>query len=160
MTSFSHNQDRDIAWEFLIDYKNIIGSVFITFLLVLVSRSVFGGGQAIPRIHVPLPEQARKGWTGKTLSHPSIHGDDPTVIQCYCPATGQLIDSVRAATTLAVDDAIDKAQKAQLKWRTTTFKERKLVLKTLLKFCLENQGTITFGALTNPVREHCQSVMS
>jgi acyl-CoA reductase-like NAD-dependent aldehyde dehydrogenase len=51
-----------------------------------------------------------------------------------------LLDTLRAATTKEVDSAIEKAKAAQLKWRTTTFKQRILVLKTLLKFILDNQG--------------------
>ena len=94
----------------------------------------------IPKISVPLPRQAQPGWKGETLSHPSIRGQDSSVIQCYCPATGQLIDTVKAATIADVDTAIEKAKAAQLKWRQTTFKQRALVLKTLLKFILENQG--------------------
>ena len=95
---------------------------------------------SIPKIDVPLPRQAQPGWTGESLSNPSIQGPDHTMIQCYCPATGQLIDTVVAATSADVDVAIDKAKTAQLKWRQTTFSERALVLKVLLKFILEHQG--------------------
>jgi acyl-CoA reductase-like NAD-dependent aldehyde dehydrogenase len=51
-----------------------------------------------------------------------------------------LIDTVVAATTVDVDLAIEKAKAAQFKWRQTTFSQRVLVLKTLLKFILEHQG--------------------
>jgi hypothetical protein len=116
-------------------------------VLVLLVAAVIGvlsfrslSGTPVPQTHVPAPVQARPGWTGKTLSNPSIYTSDPSVIQCYCPATGQLIDTIRAATKKDVDVAIERATAAQLKWRTTTFKQRVLVLKTLLKFILENQG--------------------
>ena len=95
---------------------------------------------SIPKISVPLPTQAQPGWTGEVLQDPSIQGRDPSFIQCYCPATGQLIGAVKAASATDVDLAIQKAQAAQLKWRETTFKQRALVLQTLLKFILENQG--------------------
>ena len=98
---------------------------------------------AILKIDVPLPRQAQPGWTGETLSNPSIQGPDPSNIQCYCPATGQLIDTVVAATSADVDLAIKKATAAQIKWRQTTFSQRSLVMKTLLKFILEHQGTTT-----------------
>ena len=97
---------------------------------------------AVPKICVPLPHAAQFGWSGKVLSNPSIMAEDPSLIQCYCPATGQLIDTIPAATTADIDVAIRNAKRAQLQWRQTTFKQRKLVLKTILKFILENQGSI------------------
>ena len=95
---------------------------------------------AIPKIDIPLPRQVQPGWTGETLSNPSIQGPDPSKIQCYCPATGQLIETVVAATSADVDLAIEKAKAAQFKWRQATFSQRALVLKTLLKFILDHQG--------------------
>ena len=102
-----------------------------------------------PRINVPLPKQAQPGWTGDVLSEPTIYSEDPSVIRCYCPATGQLIDTVKTATKEDVDIAVEKAKAAQAKWRKTTFKQRALVLKTLLKFILENQGIYVSFSLTN-----------
>jgi hypothetical protein len=95
---------------------------------------------AIPKIDIPLPRQVQPGWTGETLPNSSIQSPDPSKIQCYCPATGQLIDTVIAATSADVDLAIAKAKVAQFKWRQTTFSQRALVLKTILKFVLEHQG--------------------
>lgn len=92
------------------------------------------------KINVCLPEQAQPSWTGEVLSDPTIYAKDPSVIQCYCPATGQLIDTVKAATVEDVNTAIEKAKTAQQKWAKTTFRQRALVLKTLLRFILENQG--------------------
>jgi delta 1-pyrroline-5-carboxylate dehydrogenase len=95
------------------------------------------------QIDIPLPRQVQPGWTSETLSDPSIHGPDPSKIQFYCPATGQLIDTVVAATSADVDVAIEKAKAAQFRWRQTTFSQRALVLKTLLKLILEHQGMTT-----------------
>jgi hypothetical protein len=112
--------------------------------LVIVVASIISFSRLlspfVQTINVPLPQQARPGWTGNTLSDPSIHGSDSSVIVCYCPATGQLIGTQKAATKTDVDTAIEKAKAAQSKWRTTTHKQRVLVLRTILKFVLENQG--------------------
>lgn len=54
-------------------------------------------------------------------------------IQCYCPATGELLDAIEPATERDVDDAVERAKAAQEKWRQTSFAERRRVLKTLLK---------------------------
>jgi hypothetical protein len=134
----------DIDWNTATDFIQdnqplvwiLVGSIIVIFLCLGLLAN-----QPIPKIHVPVPVQAQQGWTGEVLSKPSIQGRDPSIIQCYCPATGQLLDAVNAATRVDVDIAIEKAKAAQLKWRNTTFKQRTLVLQTLLKFILDNQGT-------------------
>jgi delta 1-pyrroline-5-carboxylate dehydrogenase len=97
----------------------------------------------VPAISVPLPVAARPGWSSTVLESSSILGEDPSLIQCFCPATGQLISSVNLATTADVDAAIRKARSAQLQWRSTSFKQRAHVLRTLLKFILEHQEDIS-----------------
>ena len=97
---------------------------------------------SVPTISVPLPPQAQRGWSGPVLEEPSIFGKDPSVVQCYCPATGQLIGTVKLATPADVDAAIARSKAAQLKWRNTTFKQRAQVLRTLLKFILDHQEDI------------------
>jgi len=135
--------DLEIDWNAVRDalqtYQSVVTMILITALVGYFSLQYLLS-PPIPKINVPLPRQAQPGWKGKVLSTPSIRGQDSSVIQCYCPATGQLIDTVKAATIADVDTAIEKAKAAQLKWRQTTFKQRALVLKTLLKFILENQG--------------------
>jgi delta 1-pyrroline-5-carboxylate dehydrogenase len=130
-------------WELIKEqaqtHQSLAVVVLLTVLAGILSFRLLQS-TAIPDIHVPLPAQARQGWTGKVLSKPSIRTSDPSLIQCYCPATGRLIDTLKAATTEDVDKAVERAKAAQLKWRTTTFKQRILVLKTLLKFILDNQG--------------------
>jgi delta 1-pyrroline-5-carboxylate dehydrogenase len=96
----------------------------------------------VPVISVPLPVAARPGWSSTVLESPSILGEDPSLRQCFCPATGQLISSVNVATTAVVDTAIKKARSAQLQWRSTSFEQRAHVLRTLLKFILEHQEDI------------------
>jgi delta 1-pyrroline-5-carboxylate dehydrogenase len=135
-----------MEWDLIRSQAQNHQSPIIVFLAtvvigILLFRSL--SATDIPQIEVPqvpVPAQARQGWTGKALRKPSIRTSDPSVIQCYCPATGQLVDTLRAATSKDVDAAIEKARAAQLKWRTTTFKQRAHVLKTLLKFILDNQG--------------------
>jgi acyl-CoA reductase-like NAD-dependent aldehyde dehydrogenase len=64
------------------------------------------------------------------------------LIQCYAPATGQSLGRVNPSTADGVDRAIEKAKAAQVKWAQQSFHQRRKVLKTMLKFILENQETI------------------
>lgn len=158
MTLSYLNIDRVPVGEYLQSHHISLIALLVTILVVYASFRSWTR-QLIPKIQIPLPSQAQPGWTGKVLSNPSIRSKDPSLIQCYCPATGQLIDTVRAATTDDVDQAIEKVKAAQLKWRRTTFKERALVLKTLLKFILENQGMeFTYIKLTG-IRGHSPSLL-
>lgn len=136
-----------VDWRQASDYiqanQPLLLLVVGTILLAYVSLKLLLT-PTIPSISVPVPAQAQKGWRGTKLDKPLIQTKDPSVIQCYCPATAQLIDTIKAATIDDVDKAIEKAKAAQLKWRSTSFKQRALVMKTFLKFILENQGVFPF----------------
>ena len=58
------------------------------------------------------------------------------------PATGQFLGLVNPTTPDGIDRTISKAAAAQRQWAKSTFVQRRRVLKTLLKFVLDNQGTI------------------
>ncbi|EKG18060.1 hypothetical protein MPH_04750 [Macrophomina phaseolina MS6] len=84
------------------------------------------------------PEQCLPGWKG------TVSGSDK--IQCYAPATGQFLDQITPATKEDIDNAVARAKEAQKEWKKTTFSERRQVLKSILKFVLENQQTISTAA--------------
>jgi len=130
-----------LVHSFFREYVSVSAAVVFALVvgLVLLKQTIFK--PSIPSIHIPLPVQAQPKWKGQVLQNPTITGPDTTSIQCYCPATGQLIDTVKAATKQDVDIAIQKAKTAQLKWCRTSFKERAIVLQVLLKFILEHQGS-------------------
>lgn len=65
-----------------------------------------------------------------------------TAIQCYAPATGQLLGLVNPASPAAIDRAIDQAHVAQARWAATTFGERRAVLRTMLRHVLDNQEAL------------------
>lgn len=68
---------------------------------------------------------------------------DSSVIHCHAPATGQYLGHVNASTPSDIDEKIELAQAAQEEWRTTTFKQRKRVLQTILNFVLANKQEIS-----------------
>ncbi|OIW31013.1 ALDH-like protein [Coniochaeta ligniaria NRRL 30616] len=76
------------------------------------------------------------------LERPSIKKSGTTAIQCYAPATGQFLAFVNPSTPAAIDRAIDQAQAAQKKWATTTFAQRRAVLRAMLQHVLDNQEEI------------------
>lgn len=80
------------------------------------------------------------------MDKPSIKVSDSTAIQCYAPATGELLGLVHPVSADGIDRTIAKAAAAQLPWASSAFAERRRVLKTLLKFILENQDAIVRAA--------------
>ncbi|KAK4507930.1 hypothetical protein PRZ48_001665 [Zasmidium cellare] len=94
----------------------------------------------------PAPEQCSPGWRGKELDRPSIKVPGSTAIQCYAPATGQYLGLVNPSTPDRIDRTIAKAAAAQQQWKKSTFAQRRRVLKTLLKFILDNQEEIIRAA--------------
>ncbi|KAK8166442.1 Aldehyde/histidinol dehydrogenase [Phyllosticta citrichinensis] len=98
------------------------------------------------RYRVRVPEQCAPGWKGEVVREPGLRVKDSNKIQCYCPATGELLDTIEPAMERDIDNAVERAKAAQEKWRQTSFTERRKVLKSLLKFILENQKTISTAA--------------
>jgi hypothetical protein len=84
------------------------------------------------------PEQILPGWQGKGLDNPSIKVAGSTAIQCYAPASGNFLGLVNPATKDRIDRTIGKAAAAQKLWSLSSFAQRRRVLKTLLKFILDN----------------------
>ncbi|KAF3902377.1 hypothetical protein ABW20_dc0101346 [Dactylellina cionopaga] len=94
---------------------------------------------------VAIPLALEEGYTGQQLETPSIKTDD-NLIQCYAPATGRLLDIVKPASQADVDTAIAKSTEAQKEWARTSFKQRRKVLRTLLRYILQNQDLIARAA--------------
>ena len=57
-----------------------------------------------------------------------------SLLQCYCPATGEALGRVNPFTVEGIDRAIAKAKEAHVQWAKTSFSERRKVLKTMLKY--------------------------
>ncbi|KAF7531762.1 hypothetical protein G7054_g8573 [Neopestalotiopsis clavispora] len=98
--------------------------------------------RADPPIRYTVPAPKLPEGEPQILKHPSIKVEGSSAIQCYAPATGQLLGLVNPSTPAGLDRAIASAAEAQKKWSQTTFKERKAVLRTMLQHVLDNQEQI------------------
>jgi acyl-CoA reductase-like NAD-dependent aldehyde dehydrogenase len=53
----------------------------------------------------------------------------------YCPADGRLLgDGIKPAMAEDIDRIVNRAEAAHLSWRSTSFAQRRRVLRTLLKY--------------------------
>jgi len=67
----------------------------------------------------------------------------PNHIQCWCPSTGTYLGEVKAMTTSEVDVAIKCAKAAQIAWSTTSYSQRRMVLRTIQQYILANIPLLT-----------------
>ncbi|KAK5734016.1 Meiotic Sister-Chromatid recombination aldehyde dehydrogenase [Elasticomyces elasticus] len=150
MVSSQHNdRTMDLAdlWRGLQLYSRTTLITALAFLGAwLVYQLLRSDPEPAVSFTVPAPEQCKPGWQGKTLDNPSIKVSGSTAIQCYTPATARLLGLVNPVTPDGIDRAISKASKAQLAWARTTFAQRRVVLKSLLAFILDNQEDIVRAA--------------
>ncbi|KAG5639503.1 hypothetical protein H0H81_000648 [Sphagnurus paluster] len=98
------------------------------------------------------PEPAEATWEGYAIRNPHLesHLDTPEVmanivlpdrryITCYDPATGLHLDTHLADNEEEIQGKILRAQKAQETWRHTTFTQRRRVIRSLMKWLVDNQ---------------------
>lgn len=102
--------------------------------------------EQVVKFSVPAPEPCLPDWKGKGLDQPSIKVPGSTAIQCYAPATGQYLGLVNPSSPDRIDRIVSRAAEAQKLWSLTTFAQRRQVLKTLLKYLLDNQEHIIRAA--------------
>ncbi|KAI1329951.1 Aldehyde/histidinol dehydrogenase [Xylariaceae sp. FL0255] len=129
-------EETDFSFE---SAAPILGAV-LGGVILLYSLITFLTSEGTPlRYSIPppkLPEETT------ILSNPSIKAPGSTAIQCYAPATSQFLGLVNPSTPAGLDRAIAQAQAAQEKWKKTSFRERRKVLRSMLQHVLDNQEQI------------------
>jgi acyl-CoA reductase-like NAD-dependent aldehyde dehydrogenase len=65
------------------------------------------------------------------------------VINCECPADGRSLGHHITSRPLDIDEAIERATTAQHTWATSSFPQRRRLLKSLLRHILDRQESIT-----------------
>ncbi|EMC94576.1 hypothetical protein BAUCODRAFT_149713 [Baudoinia panamericana UAMH 10762] len=130
----------------LVEFRTQFNAAVVVFVLWLFYRLSKRDHERAVAFTATTPEQCAPGWQGKVLNDPTIKVPDSHIIQCYAPATGELLGHINPVTPDGVDRAIIRAAAAQIQWAKSTFAQRRRVLKTLLKFILENQDEIVQAA--------------
>ncbi|KAL4794421.1 Aldehyde/histidinol dehydrogenase [Aspergillus venezuelensis] len=121
---------------------------------------VAGSRESPATFTVPNPPELSDDWVGTkwedlpegSVERGVIEGQvrgqwNENLIMSYCPADGRVLgNGIKPATKDDVDRAVAAASKAQGQWASTTFAERRRVLRTLLKYVLEHQDEIVIAA--------------
>ncbi|OLL24895.1 putative aldehyde dehydrogenase-like protein [Neolecta irregularis DAH-3] len=144
----------------LYSYDDItLTGAFVSFLAVIAFLLSFGylknskERECVP-YSVDIPLESLVEWKGEILDSPTIKVSSFELIvltvetlqkdeiQCYNPANGMLLKTLKAHSLEDIDLRIENAGVARQQWRKTTFAQRRQVLRSMLKFVLENQETI------------------
>ncbi|GAA6059804.1 hypothetical protein JCM10212_003699 [Sporobolomyces blumeae] len=114
-------------------------------------------------IHVPLaerpvrfkwsaPPEISPTWTSTVIDTPSIdsHLSDPTLlpvkgsssdsrkyVTCYAPASAQHLSTVASLNPNEISQRIANAERAQRKWGSSSWTRRRKVLRSLLRWCVD-----------------------
>ena len=67
---------------------------------------------------------------------------DTSVVKCWDPCTLADLGSVPATAPADVVAAVARCRAAQATWATSTFAQRRTLMKIMLRFVVENQATI------------------
>ncbi|KJR85477.1 MSC7 protein [Sporothrix schenckii 1099-18] len=130
----------DAAIEELIPLLRAWSWTFVAVGAVIVIICANRNSDRPRRYKVPLPKLPEEK---RYLSSPSIKVSGLSAIQCYAPATGQFLGLVNPSTPAAIDRAVASAKAAQTVWASTTsFRDRRRVLRSLLQHVLDNQKDI------------------
>lgn len=98
-----------------------------------------------PKIDVPLAlsESSDDGVKGEPMSNPQLLiPSESDKVQCWDPSTLQHLGTAPAMGKEQVEALCAKAAKAQKSWSTTTYTQRRMVLRTIQKYILEHQEDI------------------
>jgi acyl-CoA reductase-like NAD-dependent aldehyde dehydrogenase len=95
----------------------------------------------VPKIEVEQTKEEKAGVPGKRWKPGTPFPKD--MIPCYDPGTLDMLGpDMPADNAEQVRIKIERARIAQKKWAKSSFKQRRLLIKTINRFVLENQDTI------------------
>ena len=135
-----------------------VSAVIVLPLIYILYRRLFcvpTDEQAVP-FTWRAPAEVSPGWKGTTLKRPSIDpstSDAPLLhpssthapyqhIIAYDPATAQHLGTYPATLPSQIDEMIQRAAVAQKEWAKTTWKQRRRVLRSLLKWVVDDMESI------------------
>ncbi|KAL5534092.1 hypothetical protein ACEPAG_553 [Sanghuangporus baumii] len=106
--------------------------------------------RAVPFVW-PAPDAAKPDWSSISLSKPSleahlqnpdllppVHVPNRRYITCYDPSTSLYLGTFLADDAVTIGEKIGMAGRAQLSWKQTSFADRNRVIRSLLKWLVDN----------------------
>jgi acyl-CoA reductase-like NAD-dependent aldehyde dehydrogenase len=126
----------DSRCEFLAMWEYIVGTLALLYLVRIYWNNY--PILAHQQVKAALPKEEGGSIEKNDIKDPN----DPYLIVCYNPATGQLLGKRRAMNRSQVKQIVEKAKIAQRDWARSSFAKRRAVLQTLLDWIVQNQELI------------------
>ncbi|OAJ37076.1 hypothetical protein BDEG_21145 [Batrachochytrium dendrobatidis JEL423] len=123
----------------------VLGSVVAIYAIKRIAKALVLCVQPIPKFFVVPPKEADFGWKpskGPTQISSVRDPKNPAKIICYDPATGYSLGERDIVSPEQVKSIVDKARIAQQIYATTTFEQRRTLLRSLLDWIVDNQDLI------------------
>ena len=119
-------------------------------------------------VELPLLDSMEKPTTKKPINE-LLDPANPTLVQCYSPSTLVKLGTVPNLNAKQVNDMAKRSQTAQQSWKTTTFAQRRHVLRTLQKYivahideicqlCAMDSGKTQVDALLGEILTTCEKI--
>lgn len=110
--------------------------------VVIYATLLILGSETVPKVTVSVDEEEREDTLqGRKKVDPTIKKTD--CVPCWDPATMNELGEAPVMSDGDVHAAVARCQAAQAEWGKSDFKQRRTLLKILLRFIVENQETIT-----------------
>ncbi|TDL28101.1 ALDH-like protein [Rickenella mellea] len=148
LTQLQLSEDSDFERGGGIDVLYLITLFFAFGIWLVFQRYQTIRNRAVP-FNTDIPPEADPEWTGIKLTKPNLQSHlsdsdllrDPNkdYITCFDPATAMFIDTVEVDKGDGITRKIASAQRAQKSWMHSTFADRRRVLRSLLKWLVDNQ---------------------
>lgn len=159
----AHFVNKD--WHLWRDVKLTLESIFDT--VPDISNEVdlpqFDGNNTINT------DKQTNGHASSKAPPPLVDAANPTVLNCYSPSTLVHLGTVPNLSAEQVNDIALRSKSAQQSWKTTTFAQRRRVLRTLQKYvvshvdeicqlCAADSGKTQVDALLGEILTTCEKI--
>jgi acyl-CoA reductase-like NAD-dependent aldehyde dehydrogenase len=126
-------------WALAQDKLTLLACVIAAFVVYYLISALLE--PRVPQIAVSLTEEERRGVPGKKWIPGTKFPADS--IPCYDPGNLEMLGpDIKAMTGDEVRALIRRARVAQTEWKSSSFKTRRLLLKVITRFILDNQDDI------------------
>ena len=129
---------RLTVWAIYSLFPSLIEWCILSVPTITVKLDLLEASDAIPPIAAAKQQQQQQQSKDLSLADPMRPGK----IQCWDPATGSHLGEVIAMSEKDVYAAVSKAKVTQLGWSKTTYRQRRMVLRTIQKYIVNNIETI------------------
>jgi len=125
------------------DNSEVVLGVIVFVVLLKVLQFLGAFRRSVPRIVVSLDEDEAKDEISRSKFDPKdFDTRSKTKIPCWDPSTMDFLGNAKVTSPKEVREKVKLARKAQQEWKSSSFEQRKHLMRIMLRYIVENQETI------------------